>query len=252
MNGVPAHTQQEKQLKASKAVCCPDSGWPAPQVAWPKRVAGFVLETIRSACPPHGPGAIGACHHPSAHMGPEELLYSRRAVAPALGPAELLVWRSKSGWWVPCQVPCSKCNRDLVQQMNKLLIGITYVGTAGMNLVSQDPRAGCCHAPSATFPVGVEPHRFRFNPHNWRWEWELSQCHVQCWGLWWSSLGSLFATGGTGGPGRLSAVLCWPVGGVMWSTRKHFSYSSNIVYVGLCGAGSGASAPTSCSRILSW
>lgn len=61
-----------------------------------------------------------------------------------LGLAKFLIWVSESCISVPHLVPWSKCTPSSVLQMSKPAGGCYYFGTAGMNLIFQDPCTGCC------------------------------------------------------------------------------------------------------------
>lgn len=65
-------------------------------------------------------------------------------IGSGLGPAKLLVWGLKSGRSASHQVSWWECNTDFVLWVSRTTGWDYYLGTVGVNLVCQDPCAGCC------------------------------------------------------------------------------------------------------------
>ena len=146
----------------------------------------------------------------------------------ALGPAKLLLWRSKPGFYT---LPNSMVSVDLiVLQMSKAVSWHHWLGTIGINLVCQDLCAAGCWKPL--------PASLSWSDYQWlsptdspaipmMWDQRKGPHKVTHHSEedWLFPLGSLFPLEEPKVQGRaLFMVLCWPGGGAMWSTCSHFSY----------------------------
>ena len=111
-----------------------------------------------------------------------------------------------------------------------------YLGAVGKNLVCHDLSAGCyilTPSPSVRFPE-VKHCRFLHHPCDVR----HPRCYPEHCGSWMSTLGSLFPLERPQAQRRpLDVVLCWPGRSSTWSVCHCSSYSSNMDFLGLCGAG---------------